>query len=596
MNLKIKKELLKLIKIIPYIIIIFLLNSCINGTPPDFGEFIVKFSVEYNPNGADGGLPPIDNNDYISGDIVTVPGNPHGLKKENYSFTGWNISPDGNDLNFTQGDLFAIGGSDVVLFARWSQNPTFSVTYDSNGADTGTVPEDTTMYEDGMHPIVAGNSGNLVKSGYNFIGWSIDPGGAVDFVPGDLFEMGTFNVILYAVWSKMPVYGIIYMPNGAEYGNIPIDSNRYESGQTAAVSANTGNLRITGYSFSGWNTQADGNGTDYKPGDTITIGTEDIKLYVKWVKGYSVTYNGNNPDNGNAPVDPVYYLKDATVTVTGNIGNLSRNEYNFTGWNTQADGFGITYTPGETFIMGESNVILYAKWTAKSAYTVTYDRNGASGGTPPDPSTYIEGTSVIVKGNTGGLVKGGYNFLGWNTQADGFGITYTSGGTFIMGNTNIILYAKWGGPGMLDTTFNNSGTGTNGDVYWIALQSDGKIIIAGDFTKYNGVTRNKIARLNSDATLDESFDPGNSIGADEDLIIAAVAIQSDGKMGIVGNFTSYNGTPRNKIARLNSDATLDTFFDPGNGASGEEDVISCVAIQSDGKIIAGGSFSVFRVY
>jgi uncharacterized delta-60 repeat protein len=186
---------------------------------------------------------------------------------------------------------------------------------------------------------------------------------------------------------------------------------------------------------------------------------------------------------------------------------------------------------------------------------------------------------------------------------DGFGTTYAPKETFVMGNANVTLYAKWGGPGMIDNTFNNGGAGSNGDVYAMALQSDGKIIIAGSFTKYNGITRNKIARLNSDGTLDYSFDPGNSIGTDkildedEELMIAAVAIQSDGKIIIAGNFTSFNGTSRNKIARLNFNGALDMTFNPGTGASGEDDVISCVAIQNDGsgsrKIIAGGSFSNF---
>ena len=603
MNLKTKKGLLQLIKIIPYILIIFLLSSCINGNPPDFDEFIIKFSVEYNPNGAETGLEPIDNNDYISGDIVTVPGNPHGLKKENYSFTGWNVYPDGTGLNFTQGDLFAIGGSDVVLFARWSQNPTFSVTYNSNGADTGTIPDDTTMYEEGMHPIVAGNSGNLVKGGFNFIGWSTSPDTSLDYIPGDLFEMGTSNVILYAVWSKRPTYYITYMPpNDLDAsGTVPLDNTAYETGQIASVYANTGNLRKIGYGFAGWNTQDDGKGNDYKPGDTITMGNEDIRLYVKWEKAYSVTYNANNPDSGNAPIDSAYYIKGAAVSVSGNTHNLSRERYNFAGWNTQADGSGVTYTPGETFYMGESDVILYAYWTPKPVYTVTYNDNGAADGTTPaDSSTYLEGANVTVIDNTGSLVKTGYIFLGWNTQADGFGITYTPGETFTMGNADVILYAKWGGPGMLDTYFNYGGAGTNGDVYAMARQSDGKIIIAGSFTEYNGITRNRIARLNSNGALDNTFNPGNSISTDkvldedEELMISGVAIQNDGKIVIVGNFTSFNGTSRNKIARLNSNGDLDNSFNPGTGASGQDDVIGCVAIQPDGKIIAGGSFSTFN--
>ena len=591
------KGIFKLIKIIPFFLIIFLLSSCINGNPPGQDAFIIKFSVHYDSNGAEG-FPPIDNNEYFSGDLVTVPGNPYGLKKENYSFTGWNLYPDGTNWNFTQGDVFYIEGADVVFYARWTQNDTFSITYDGNFAGTGTVPVNTTMYEEGMQPIIAGNSGNLVRNEYNFIGWSFSRDG--DVIKANFFEMGNENVTLYAVWSKKDTFRITYMPNGADEGKFPLDYTNYETGQIATILDNTGNWRKSGYGFAGWNTQADVKGTDYKPDDTITIGNADIILYVKWEKAYSVTYDANDAESGNAPIDSVFYLKGATVTVTGNAHNLSREYYNFAGWNTKADGSGTSFAAGAKFIMGESNVILYAEWTAKPVYSVIYNDNYATGGSPPvDSSAYLEGASVAAKGNPGALVKTGYRFLGWNTQANGFGITYLPDETFVMGNENITLYAKWGGPGMLDTSFNSSGAGADGDVYSIALQSDGKIIIAGNFTSYNGAARNRIARLYPNGTLDPSFDPGVGIttdkvlGEDEELMISAVAIQDDGKIIIAGNFTCCNEAARNKIARLNYNGSFDPSFDPGEGASGEDDVINCLAIQTDGKIIAGGSFSSF---
>ncbi|MEW5816632.1 MAG: InlB B-repeat-containing protein, partial [Spirochaetota bacterium] len=77
-------------------------------------------------------------------------------------------------------------------------------------------------------------------------------------------------------------------------------------------------------------------------------------------------------------------------------------------------------------------------------YTVTYNGNGHTGGTVPTDSTnYEQGQTVTVPGNTGSLVKTGYTFNGWNTQADGNGTTYTQGQTFLMGAANVTLYAKW---------------------------------------------------------------------------------------------------------------------------------------------------------
>jgi uncharacterized delta-60 repeat protein len=139
--------------------------------------------------------------------------------------------------------------------------------------------------------------------------------------------------------------------------------------------------------------------------------------------------------------------------------------------------------------------------------------------------------------------------------------------------------------GSLDATF-YSGTGTNGTVYTTTLQNDGKTIIGGDFTSFDGIPRNYIARLNADGTLDTTFNPGT--GANNQVI--TTAIQSDGKIIIGGDFTSFDGTPRNYIARLNANGTLDATFNPGTGAN---DYVMTTALQSDGNIITGGYFTSF---
>ena len=140
--------------------------------------------------------------------------------------------------------------------------------------------------------------------------------------------------------------------------------------------------------------------------------------------------------------------------------------------------------------------------------------------------------------------------------------------------------------GSLDTFF-DPGSGTNGHVYSIALQGDGKILIGGEFSSYNGTGRNRIARLNTDGSLDTSFDPGG--GASR--FVEVIALQSDGKILIGGGFNYYNGTLRNRIARLNADGSLDTSLAPGYGPNYPVDSI---AIQSDGKILISGEFSSYN--
>jgi len=195
----------------------------------------------------------------------------------------------------------------------------------------------------------------------------------------------------------------------------------------------------------------------------------------------------------------------------------------------------------------------------------------------------------VARLNAGGTLDATFNpgagadNMVWTTtiQSDGKIII---GGIFTSYNGTLRnRIARLNADATLDTTF-NPGTGTNDWVIAAAIQSDGKIIIGGDFTSYNGIPRNRIVRLNSDGTLDATFNPGT--GANK--MVWTTAIQSDGKIIIGGDFTSYNGTPRNRIARLNTDGTLDDTFNPGTGANSG---VKTTAIQSDGKIIIGGDFT-----
>jgi uncharacterized delta-60 repeat protein len=139
--------------------------------------------------------------------------------------------------------------------------------------------------------------------------------------------------------------------------------------------------------------------------------------------------------------------------------------------------------------------------------------------------------------------------------------------------------------GSRDTGF-SIGTGFNNDVYTIAIQDDGKILAGGNFTSYDGTTQNLITRLNSDGSRDTGF----SIGTGFNNTVNTIAIQSDGKILVGGNFTSYDGTTQNRITRLNSDGSRDTGFSIGTGFSS---TVRAIAIQDDGKILVGGDFTTY---
>jgi len=160
---------------------------------------------------------------------------------------------------------------------------------------------------------------------------------------------------------------------------------------------------------------------------------------------YSVTYNANNATTGTVPVDSAYYKTGETVTVLANTGSLGRTGITFDGWNTRSDGTGTTYAANNTLLMKTENVILYARWIC----TVTYNSNGATGGTVPAAVTRNYGISVTAADNTGNLVNipeagtaEAFKFGGWNTKADGSGDLYESGSTAAL-TQNTTLYVYW---------------------------------------------------------------------------------------------------------------------------------------------------------
>ena len=175
-----------------------------------------------------------------------------------------------------------------------------------------------------------------------------------------------------------------------------------------------------------------------------------------------------------------------------------------------------------------------------------------------------------------------------------------AGSYFIGGHFNVYNHTGAGGMLLLNTdgainpAFNTAGpTGAEDAVFAIATQQNTKILIAGDFIRYNGINRDKIARLNADGTLDNSFPvvlvQGNS--KDSNAYIHKLLVQQDGKILIGGNFSNINGQPHPLLARLNSDGNLDNSFNARVSKLYDYNYseISAIAQQPDGKILVGVS-------
>lgn len=200
--------------------------------------------------------------------------------------------------------------------------------------------------------------------------------------------------------------------------------------------------------------------------------------------------------------------------------------------------------------------------------------------------------SNIVKLNTDGSINVGSYSAGspvYDIKVQQNGKILICGGFIQYNGTTINNIARLNANLSLDTSFDpGTGTGVDGTLSSMAIQNDGKIIIGGWFNNFNGVSKNHVARLNSDGSVDNTFDAGtgqNGEGVDE------VKLTIDQKLVVGGEFSSFNGVSMNNLVVLNNDGSIDSSFDPGTGPNGP---IYSIVLQSDGKILIGGDFTSYN--
>jgi uncharacterized repeat protein (TIGR02543 family) len=334
----------------------------------------------------------------------------------------------------------------------------YIVTYVGNGNTGGTSPTDGSSYTGGLPVTILGNSGTLVKLGTppsiltnsQFAGWNTEPDGSgINYVGGDTFNI-TQNTTLYAQWLP-PLTGVPLVYNFGTGGSgtpPPSSGTFYDTYSSQPVVGNTG-FTNGALVFGGWNTAANGSGTSYPVGSNITMVPNTsylpITLYAQWINPattYTLTYSAGTGGSGTAPASPTTYSSKQTATILGNTGPFTNSDPTkiFYGWNTAANGTGISYPVGSSITMNADKT-LYAQWGNTPLVTVTYDANGASGGSvPAAPTDYPTGVQVSVLGQ-GSLTNPGYTFLGWNSSPTGAGSLYAPGYTF--SSKTETLYAQW---------------------------------------------------------------------------------------------------------------------------------------------------------
>jgi uncharacterized delta-60 repeat protein len=326
----------------------------------------------------------------------------------------------------------------------------------------------------------------------------------------------------------------------------------------------------------------------------------------------------------NSAVNSVAIQSDGKIVICGNFttyGTIARNRIariNIDGLNdnTFNPGTGLNVEARKLFLQSDGKIVVggsFTNYNGTARTRIVRINSNGSLDTSFDPGTgansvihhvalQTDGKILIGGGFTSfnGAVKNRIARLNTDGSLDAIGPNNTLYATTLQNDGKIIIagdftsyvetginrIARLNENGSLDQTF-NPGTGANATVLETVVQVDGKIIIGGMFTSYNGSTVNRIARINANGSLDASF----NLGSAANNTIQSLALQPDGKIIIGGDFTTYNGTSRNRIARLNSDGTLDPTFNPGTGTSGS---VVAIAVQPDGKIVIAGVFSTYN--
>ena len=291
----------------------------------------------------------------------------------------------------------------------------FGIKYLGNGNTAGTVPTDPRWYAQGSTAVAAAGS-TLVRGAEFFAGWATSPTGAVVYGPGASIGPMTGPVTLWAVYAAKKT--VTFDANGGT-GSMASQSS------AVATRLEPNSFTREDYDFAGWNTRADGTGTAYADGALFPFAA-DTTLYAQWKALTTVTFDANGGTGSMAQ-------QKSGVAEALNVNTFTREGYDFTGWNTSADGTGTAYADKATFPFS-SNTTLYAQWVLLK--TVTFDANGGTGSMAPQKA----GVPKPLDFNT--YTREDDVFITWNTKADGTGTTYDNAATYNFA-ADLTLYAQW---------------------------------------------------------------------------------------------------------------------------------------------------------
>ena len=406
----------------------------------------VAHKVVFNANGGEG---------TVASQIITngktAKLRVNAFTRQNYAFTGWNTEAEGTGADYENKEVLvedlAAAGQTITLYAQWEPT-TYQLNFDANGGVGAMGSRTVTAGKTYRLPVVG-----YARAGYIFEGWSTDPDGSGEWyenreiVLDDIVPAGE-EVTLYAQW-KPTAYLVAYDANGGEG---TMDTHQANVGKRVRLSSMA--FTYAGHSFTGWCTEPDGSGDWYLDGELVADLAEAGKtatLYAQWqATSYTVAFDANGGTGTMADVTAQVNKLFKLPTVT-----FAREGYTFAGWNTAADGSGVSYDNKEVLIdalapAGET-VTLYAQWRevavtptpTAGTYTIAYDANGGTGTTASQTLT----CGKVGKLAACGFTYQGHSFLGWNTAADGSGNSYDAKEAIVddlaASGETVTLYAQW---------------------------------------------------------------------------------------------------------------------------------------------------------
>jgi uncharacterized repeat protein (TIGR02543 family) len=418
---------------------------------------INNYTVTYRADSATAGTVPVDAANYNIGNSVVIRANTGSLVRTGYEFDGWTVAEDGSGTVLKSGVSVTTGVANMTFYAKWSP-VTYTITYNSNGATSGSPQRATDTYTTAGTAVTLSGAGTLAKDGFDFSGWSTSPTG--NAIVGTYTT--TSNVTLHAVWTIKSIaisfakgaasaFNFTNFPTGrsANFGSTITLNDAVDSAATFGGSS---------YAFVGWRF----SDNDYKAGSPYLLTATPPTFTAQWAKLFAVRYvlNGGTAAVGSSTVDAECLQADNTCldaqVITSNAAP-SRAGYQFAGW---ADQNGATIPTADSFTVSSSRYLIYANWTPIN-YSISYQANGGS---------TVESTFTKILGETftvgSALTRNGYDFTFWSdgTSSIGAGATY-----YITTPGAVVLTAQWS-PKTYTIDYDwNGGTGsaTNSDTFTV---------------------------------------------------------------------------------------------------------------------------------